>query len=422
MTTGEAGRTDRATGSEERFDLVVVGAGPAGSATALSALRTSPGLRVLLVDKDDFPRDKCCGDGLAPHVFDVLRELGVDDAAAGWEPLEVLEMARRDRRVQGRMQRPVWVIPRQVFDARLVAAAQDAGAELRRTRVADLAVGEDRVVLTGRDGHRLTAPVVVGADGAHSVVRKALGHPAADRRALAIRGYVPTPAGHRGRQVIRYGDRRQPAYAWCFDRGDGLANVGYGELVAAGGDRDDALRGDLSRALMLEQVEELLPGATAGASDWRAHHLPLSGRRWHHPDGRVLLVGDAAGLVNPMTGEGIYYAVRTGAIAGRTAAHAIAVGTPTAAGAAHREDVQRALARHLRHTWAASRLSRSTAVVDAGIRAAAHSPGLFDDLVEIGLGDGPITGRLARGLVAGLATTLPREWATAARATVQRTA
>jgi flavin-dependent dehydrogenase len=177
--------------------------------------------------------------------------------------------------------------------------------------------------------------------------------------------------------------------------------VGYGELVDRG-------RGDAAptRALLLEQLDRLVPGAVADGTDWRGHHLPLSGWRWHQPDGAVLLAGDAAGLVNPMTGEGIYYAVTTGVLAGRTAARAVAAGTPTAAGAAHRSDVRRLLGRHLKHTWIASRLSRRPAVVDAGIRAAGRSQRIFDNLVEIGLGDGRITPRLTSGLATGLATGL----------------
>jgi flavin-dependent dehydrogenase len=235
--------------------------------------------------------------------------------------------------------------------------------------------------------------VVVGADGAHSVVRAHLGLPAG-RRALAIRGYAPTPADRRGTQVIRYGDRRQPSYAWAFDRGDGLANVGYGELLP--GERD-GVRAP-SRQLLLDQLEELLPGTVADGQQWKGHHLPLSGWRWRQPDGPVLLAGDAASLVNPMTGEGIYYAVATGVLAGRSAARALAGGSPEDAGAAHRAAVRHLLGRHLKHTWTAARLSRVPAVVDAGIRAAARDRRSFDTLVELGLGDGRIGPRLAGGL------------------------
>ncbi len=383
-----------ASTADDVWDLVVVGAGPAGTSAALGALHADPDLRVLLLDREDFPRDKSCGDGIAPHVFDALATVGVHGVADDWAPLRQMELARPPSaaRVHRQLPRPVWVIPRQVLDARLVQHAIRAGAELHRHRVRELEVTPDGVVLDGR----FTGRVVVAADGAHSVLRTAIGRPAVRRRALAIRGYAPTPAGRVGRQVIVYGDRRQPSYAWAFDRGDGLSNIGYGELLGGAAEPP-------SRGLLLEQLERLLPGAAEGGEQWRAHHLPLSPWRWPQPDGRVLLTGDAAGLINPMTGEGIYYAVASGISAGRTAAATLRSSAPETAGARHRDGVRRLLARHLHHTFVTSRLSNAPAVVDAGIRAAARDQRVFDDLVEIGLGQGLITPRLVGGLVGGLA-------------------
>jgi flavin-dependent dehydrogenase len=283
----------------------------------------------------------------------------------------------------------VHVVPRQVFDARLVDHAVRAGAVLERRRVRSVEVRHDGVVLDGE----VSAQVVVGADGAYSELRRHLLGEAREPRAIAIRGYSPT-AGHRqGWQVIRYGPRAQPAYAWAFDRGDGWSNVGYGELLPG------VSRGaGPSRALLLDQLEELLPGTVPDGTDWKGHHLPLSGWRWRQPDGPVLLAGDAASLVNPMTGEGIYYAVATGILAGRAAARSLAAGQPRRAGAEHRRDVRRLLGRHLEHTWTAARLARVPAIVDAGIRAASRDRHAFDTLVELGLGDGRIGPRLAAGL------------------------
>jgi flavin-dependent dehydrogenase len=196
--------------------------------------------------------------------------------------------------------------------------------------------------------------------------------------------------------VIRYSEGRpQPSYAWAFDRGDGLSNVGYGELVS-GGQRP-------SRQLLLDQLEKLLPGTVDHADRWRGHHLPLSGWGWkaEQADGPVLYVGDAAGLVNPVTGEGIYYAVATGALAGRGAMTAVADGEPLTAGRRHRTAVRRLLDRHLQHTWLVARMTRRPAVVEAGIAAAARDQRTFDDLVELGLGHGRLTRQLAASLAAG---------------------
>ncbi|SEC94854.1 geranylgeranyl reductase family [Nocardioides exalbidus] len=381
--------------SDADWDVVIVGAGPAGTSAALGALAEDPSLRVLLLDRSDFPRDKSCGDGIAPHAVDVLSEVGAGDVVAGWTPLRELELARGDLRVSRSMRREAYVVPRAVLDARLVDRAVERGAVLERHRATSLTTAGGRApVVSGR----LSGRVVVGADGAHSLVRRAVLGDRPQQRAIAIRGYAPTTDAGRGRQVIRYGVGRHPSYAWAFDRGDGWANVGYGELLPAERGQGSAP----SKRLLLDQLEELIPGAASTGAEWRGHHLPLSSWRWDQPDGPVLLAGDAAGLINPMTGEGIYYAVASGVSAGRAAARAVAAGQPDGAGARHRAEVRGLLGRHLRHTWTASRLSQSPRVVDAGIRAAAADQRTFDSLVEIGLGGGRIDARLAGGLVHSL--------------------
>ncbi|MBB6567548.1 NAD(P)/FAD-dependent oxidoreductase [Kribbella sandramycini] len=363
------------------WDLIVVGAGPAGAATALGALAAAPKLSVLLLDRHDFPRDKACGDGIAPHVFDLLSAVGVTGLVDDWTPVRRFVLTHGPVGVDRLMARPNWVVPRAVFDQRLVQAAQAAGAQLVRRRVRNLDVTADSVTVDD-----LHARYLVGADGAHSLVRRALGLPPA-AAALAIRGYAPTPAARAASQVIAYGGGRQPSYAWSFDRGDGWSNVGYGERLVAG--RPHPTRTDL-----LAQLEALLPGATTDGGDWWGHHLPLAGWSYRPRPGRVLLAGDAAGLINPMTGEGIYYAIATGLLAGR----AIAEGHD--AGSRYRQLTHRLLARHFRHTALTARLTESRHVLDAGIRAAAADQRTFDDLVELGLADGLITGRLLRGLLA----------------------
>ena len=374
------------------WDLLVVGSGPAGSAAAIGALRTRPDLRVLLLDRSDFPRDKACGDGIAPHVIDLLDDHGVTGVVDGEVPVHDLRLDRGGASVCRRMRRPAWVVPRAVFDARLHRAAVAAGAVPRRDLVRSVEVGADGVQVTTA-AESVAAPVVVGADGAHSVVARSLGRRRGrgSRTAFALRGYAPTPRARAGEQVIVFGDTRQPSYAWSFDRGDGTANVGYGELL-----HDD--RSPPTRRLLLDQLERLLPGATAGGRDWRGHHLPLSPWRWRPEPGRVLLAGDAARLINPLTGEGIYYAVLTGLAAGSAAAAAITDGHPAEAGQRHAAAVAPTFRTHLPSTALAARLTTVAPVLAAGLRASSADQRVFDDLVELGLAGGTLTPRLLGGL------------------------
>jgi geranylgeranyl reductase family protein len=364
----------------EQWDVVVVGAGPAGAACAAAARRGRPDARVLLLDRADFPRDKVCGDGIAPEAFDVLADLGIDTRALteGYPPVPRLRV-RSPGGVEGERttRRPSFVVPREIFDGRLLAAALATGAEFRRHAVRRLDVRPDAVEIDGL----FRADVVVGADGAESVVRRAVGtrpnRP--DQLAVAIRGYAPELPGQAGALVLATTEQRWPAYAWSFPLGDGRANVGYGELVSAGP----------SRAELLGGLQRLLPGVAPGGL--RAHRLPLSTGRRRQPDGRVLLAGDAASLINPLTGEGIFYAVLSGVLAARSATHG------AGAGAELRRLLRRRLGRHLRSSSAASWVSRWPAVMDATFSAAAADQRVFDDVVDLGLADGRLTLRTLAG-------------------------
>lgn len=369
----------------ESWDLVVVGAGPAGAAAALAARRADRTARVLLLDRHDFPRDKVCGDGVAPQALDVLDGLGVQAVGDGYAEIDWLSLrspggspARR------RMRRPARVIPRSVLDARIVTAAVEAGAVLRRHAVRSVVAGTGSAIVD----ETIEARTVIGADGVNGVVRRRLGiaPPPRGHLALAIRGYAVDGSGEPlATQVIHLdGGDRWPAYAWSFPLADGSgrANVGYGVLV----DPDRPI----GRSELVGRMREVIPWS-AGAVALRAHHLPLSSRRPRQPEGPVLLAGDAASLVNPFTGEGIYYALLSGALAGRAA---VQTAQPAAA---YRAQMRDRLGRHHRDTTLLSRLVASRRLVDAGIRAASASQDVFDDVVAMGLADGHLTARLLAG-------------------------
>jgi menaquinone-9 beta-reductase len=364
------------------WDLIVVGAGPAGAAAALQAGLVRPGAAVLLLDKASFPRDKACGDGIAPHGVDELAALGAAHALDGYPPIHRLRLrAPGGAEVGGGEESPNQGVPSPGFDARLVQAAVASGAVLVRERVRSVEEQPGRVVVNGE----LAGRALVGADGANSVVRRLLGVPAnpPGHMAIAVRGYAPSGPGPL-EQYIGWVPDGWPAYVWSFPTGTGLANVGYGLLRS---------RFTGGRAELWERLRTLLPEARPDEASLQAHHLPFSTHRPRPGRGRVLLAGDAASLVNPLSGEGIYYALASGRLAATAALLA-----PDEPAAAYRRMLERALGRHFRHSAVLARAIRSQRLASAAMLASGASPALFDALVEMGLGQA----RLRAGLLARL--------------------
>ena len=329
----------------------VVGAGPAGSAAALAVLAARPAARVALLDRADFPRDKSCGDGVAPQVLDVLDRLGVRGLLDDW-PTD-----RRARaRLPGRRLAAAGRWPARTASCR-GGARRAARRRRRRARSGAAArAGEDLV----RDGGPLVAGgvrarVVVGADGAHPQVRASLRPPGGGRTAIALRGYAPVSPGREQRRSSR-STRAAP----------GRRTRGRSRSATA--ERQRRLRGTCRPTgrprrgpISWSGSTRCCPGQGTAPPDWRGHHLPLSTGRWHQPDGPVLLAGDALGLVNPLTGEGIHAAVLSGALAGLAAAAALREGAPDSAGARYRAALRARFGRHQRHMSLLSRAVRLTA-------------------------------------------------------------
>ncbi|MGY6500277.1 MAG: geranylgeranyl reductase family protein [Acidimicrobiales bacterium] len=304
----------------EHRDLIVIGAGPAGSAAAIRAARA--GANVTVFEKGRYGRDKVCGDGLTPRAVGALRELKVEPELA--HRIDGLRM------IAGRTTRELaWpstsrfpdhgaVMPRRLLDAHLADAASEAGAEIVWETEA-LPVLDDAGRVTGVEaaGRRWDADMVVVAAGAPGAVARRLG---ADRVAdepfgLAIRAYAPTPR-HADRHLeacLTLSDEHGvavPGYGWMFPAGDGTVNIGVGALSTMKG----FTRLNLNR--LLESYTALVrePWDLGELIDRpRAWRLPMSTQK-RHGQGWVA-IGDAAGLVNPMNGEGIDYGLESGILA-----------------------------------------------------------------------------------------------------------
>ena len=371
------------------WDVVVVGSGPAGAAAAIGARHADPAAAVLMLDRREFPRDKTCGDAVLGTAFERLAEYGVATATltGGYGPEHHLRLTSAGGATVARpLNDSMTVLPRRVFDARLREAALAAGAQSLRRTVRGVRDLGDHVEVDVAGPDPLRARVVIGADGVESVVRRVV--EGRDRRqvAIALRGYEAGTDDRTSRMVLD--DRRGLAYAWRFSSDDGRANVGYGHLL-----RDGEVS---SRSAMVASMHRLLPDLGVEDADLRAARLPLSTSRQAVAAGRVLLAGDAASLVNPLTGEGIYYAIHSGLLAGSTAI------APDSAARRYRTEMAATFGRHHRHVAVMSALNGRATLLEAGLRAAAADQRVFDDIAALALARGVITTRIGLGLVTQL--------------------
>jgi geranylgeranyl reductase family protein len=310
------------SGVQEEAEIVVVGAGPAGSTAG--ALLAELGHEVLLVDKAAFPREKPCGDGVMPPAVVLAKQLGLEetiDSAVAVESIRVVLGHRRQTSTRfdaGRAPLPRCV-PRGEFDSALLGAARERGARLLQARVDGLDGGkaEQRLLaVAGGDPFLVRGKVVVAADGATSRLRRISTRRAERPHAYAIRRYFRTerplapvlhidlPLELDGRAVLGYG--------WVFPLEEHLANVGVGFI------RHDRSPAPSLRRLLGVYVSELLTRSARRFGDLEPVGEPMGSPVGIRPRIEVAgspglaLVGDAAGTTHPLTGEGISFAMRGG--------------------------------------------------------------------------------------------------------------
>jgi geranylgeranyl reductase family protein len=303
-------------------DVIVVGAGPAGAATAAHLVHA--GRSVLMLDRRTFPRDKVCGDFVGPSALVELQRLGVTSYTGFPATVRIRRAAlfcdgelliRQDMPAVSGLPTQGRVIPRLQLDDWVLRAALDAGADLADgEQVVGYTVDAEGVQVTTGRGRRLRARALVGADGSTSLVARAVrGHKAApENRIIAVRAYYEDVASPDDEALLLFGRESFPGYCWLFPTGPGTANVGIGmvlETVPPAGDRLAALLADT-----VARDPALSPRLAAARRVGRVAAWPLTtyDPREAVMDDRVVLVGDAAGLINPLNGEGIQYALASG--------------------------------------------------------------------------------------------------------------
>ena len=357
------------------FDVAVVGAGPGGSAAAITLARA--GLRVALIDRQTFPRTKPCGDLIGCGGIALARTLGVDATTlAPYPPLRGAVIVAPETRplilkARKRTTDDARVIPRHIFDTALVRAAEQAGATFIHLRVRDVLHERGAIVgVTGGDARSTTtirARAVIGADGYGSRIARAVRGDEtthAGQIGVALRAYATgftLPRAWDGCLVFAYDAQTAPGYGWLMPLPDGGANIGIGTLAPTTESSDAAHLRDLFDRFVAGTP--WLAGATIGG-DPPPHTWPLAlaPRRGPLVGDGVLLVGEAAALVGPMTGAGIYPALQSGIWAAETLIAALRTGdlTRRALLPYERRVRRRFLAQHRAEAWAQRLLTNPT--------------------------------------------------------------
>jgi geranylgeranyl reductase family protein len=327
----------------EPWDVLIVGAGPAGASAA--AWLAGAGRRVLVVDRKRFPREKTCGDGLTPRAVRQLHDLGLADELAGYQRYDGLRAIAHDVTLE--LEWPAhpefppygYVVRRRDLDEMVAGRAVKAGAELRMATDATAPLVDGGLVsgahLTSKETgatEDVRARYVVVADGANSRFGRALGA-ARDRGyplGMAVRGYFESPY-HDDPWIESHLDLRDragnhlPGYGWVFPVGDGTVNVGVGLLSTFAGWKD-INTSHLMDAFCATAPARWQIGPETACGPPTGGKLPTGGSVTPRVGPTWLVIGDAAGAINPFNGEGIAYAYETGRYAADAVDRALETG------------------------------------------------------------------------------------------------
>ncbi len=383
-----------------QYDVIIIGAGPAGCSAAWHLTRRER--RVLLLDKEHFPRDKVCGDGVAPRAVDLLVEMGLGEKIERFFKIYSVSLSspagflyKTDRvTIKGEAMEG-YVIPRRELDHVLLQNTIDAGVETRQGfRVKDLVMESGKIA--GIQGEingvqeEISAPLIIGADGEGSLVRRklGLGRNGPDHRLMGVRAYYEGVEELKPIMELHYQRFFLPAYGWLLPIGSTRANVGIGfhlaELKRFGRKPADLLNEFISRCPFLAErfrkAEQISPAATSPLS-------LASEQPWTYGHG-FLLAGAAGSFANPFSGEGIYYALATGKMAARVADDAVKSGNFSAQALSSYEQLWRkAFDKNLRACYILQRMIQWPRMVDNTVKLMMKKEQVVSEILELIMGD-----------------------------------
>jgi len=393
------------------YDVVIVGAGPGGTAVGYALARR--GLDVLLLDKASFPRDKTCGDALTPRAVAVLASMGVltQARAAGFaiHRLDVVvpngNTLQVSLRSTGIEPDNALVVPRLVLDDILLRHAIRAGAQFRAAfHVENIEARKDRVVVLGnqeRNYVELEARLVVAAVGASTRLLHNTGLlDDVPPLILAVRAYFEGVRDVDDSIRFHFDQVPLPGYGWLFATGPNFANIGAG-VIASNGRWKRKRKAHVALAALQRSpvvAAMLLEARQVGPVKGFPIHTDFATAKTFGK--RVLLVGEAAGLVNPLTGEGIDYALESGLTAAQRAAEMISADDYSERKYTHYDRLLREKYQRLFEFSNRIRiLSLNPIALNSLQRWAHRRTDLTALLIRISLGDQPIPAKITPGRI-----------------------
>jgi len=299
------------------YDAVIAGAGPAGTAAAIRLGQRRK--KVLLLDKKDFPRDKTCGDGITYKALPMLKKLGVLDELFNEDTFKshgytliFNDNSKLSVEFPDSYKKPIYIISRNKFDNKLLTKALSYPTIDFDSSVDIAGLSEDKKSIVSKSGERYQGKMLIDATGAHSILAK--NNRDLKTNALAVRGYYKNVKGLDNTIQLYFSDNILPGYFWVFPTSETTANVGGGTFMNIVLDKKINLKEILHEFVTTHPIASKYFNEATLVGRMEGGKIPLAfgDFNWPRIKGNLIPIGDAGGFVNPITAEGISYAIATG--------------------------------------------------------------------------------------------------------------